>query len=175
MSQNRTLASPLMLLPDLLAKQLNVTAVRADGIVNVAAVVENIGAASASGPFRIDVGVTLGGSRTFFQSFEVPASVTLNPRPVFEQALARGIIIPSPFQTRYTTPPLVVPLVYRDEDPNAIYTAEFIVDEENQIAETNEANNHYTWPGTFWFLSPAAKRRNAPIVVERSLSMAGSL
>lgn len=163
------------LLPDLLARQLNITAVYASGVVNVAAVVENIGYASATGPFRIDVGVTIGGETTYFQSFEVPASVTLSGRPVLEQAFARGIIGSAPvLRTQYTTPAMEVPLLFRDEDPNAIYTAQFIVDEENQIAESNESNNMYTWPGTFWFMSPAAKKAGQRVVIKHPASAASA-
>jgi hypothetical protein len=160
--------------PDLLARQLIVTAVPAAGRVYVAALIENVGMGSVTGPFGIAISVDLmrGGILTsFVQVFEVPATVRLAGRPVFAEAMAHGPANGiSAFQTQYLTPKMDVPLYYRDQDPSATYTAEFLVDSDNQITESNEANNYYAWPGDFWFVSAEARRRSEPFVVERALA-----
>lgn len=159
--------------PDLLAKRMNITGLSATRKVAASAVVENIGAGTARGPFKIAMYIDLhrGGVLTsFVQVFTVPASVILHPRPVFTQALAFGPIDNmNVFQTQYETPKMEVPLYYYDQD-GSYYEAGFLADSDNDVSESNEYNNYYVW-GTqhnrrFWFTSPAAARKKQPIVVQ---------
>jgi hypothetical protein len=155
--------------PDLLAKKMIITAANATKKVSASAVVENIGVAAVSGPFKIAVYVDLhrGGVLTsYVQVFTVPASVTLHARPVFTQALAFGPIGNTAiWQTQYATPKMEVPLYYRDVD-GSYYDGGFLVDSDHDVSESNEYNNYYTWQGNFWFTSPGAFRKKEPIVVQ---------
>jgi hypothetical protein len=157
--------------PDLLAKGMIITAVPSADKVYLSASIQNIGLGRASGPFSIAMYVSLyeNGDLTseIFETFEVPASVTLSGVPVFEYALvAGGATDASTFQTGYVSPKMEVPLYYRDANPSYTYGAGFLVDADNQVTESNESNNYYTWPGDFWFMSPAARRRTKPFVRE---------
>jgi hypothetical protein len=163
-------------LPDLKAVQLNIVATYANDTVNVSALVENVGVGNASGPFDIAVSVNLQSDEeltSYNQLFQVPAGVTLYGRPleVLEPALIRrppvGIINPRP--TSYWTGPMEVPLRFIDVD-NSTYTAEMLVDPYYEVADANRANNAYSWPGTFWFMSLAMKKKKGIFTIQRNVT-----
>ena len=130
--------------------------------------VQNVGLGNASGPFEIDMAITLdrgGVTTSHVQNFEVPASVTLYAKPIFELALARrAVVVTNPFETEYLTDRMEVPLYYRDEDPSTIYTIDYLVDAEYQVPDADRSNNifHAIW----WTTTPGASRRGKPFVVE---------
>jgi len=184
-------------LPDLLAKQMDITADYGTGLVYISCVCENLGPGPAYGPFEIAVAVTitywdegdeLETTLDYFKDFEVPADVTLwgGPRRVFEppwdQAeaeaeaeadVARPPIESGPFQTEYVTGALELPLLFRDTctaDGRCYATysqAQFLVDVCYQVPDYNRTNNAYNWPGDFWFMSREPERRR-PLVIERT-------
>lgn len=155
-------------LPDLRAKGAVVKVDHASRQLWVAALIENIGLGSATGPFEIDLAVTLrrGDSVTSHViNFVVPSTVRLSGTPVLQQALARAPVgNPTAFQTQYVSQQMQLPLHYRDEHPSATYEIEFIVDAEGQITESNESNNHFF--AKWWTTSPAASERSTPFVTE---------
>jgi hypothetical protein len=163
-------------LPDLKAAALNIVATYANDKVNVSALIENVGVGNASGPFYIAVSVNLQTGEelaSYNQLFEVPAGVTLYGRPlaVLEpELIARppvGIINPRP--TSYWTAAMEVPLRFIDVD-GTTYTAEMLVDPYYQVADANRANNSYSWPGNFWFMSLAMKEKKGPFVLKRKVA-----
>jgi hypothetical protein len=178
-------AAAQSLQPDLLAKELLITAYHGLGLVYVSAVCENLGPGAAHGPFSIAVSVDLrnaddGSVRaSYVENFQVPADVILaGGPPVFTQDLARPqaesdvaaalIRVGTPFQTQYVTGRMSVPLFFRDTYPYTVYTAEFLVDPYYEVPDHNRANNMYSWPGTFWFMSLEARERQGPVVIERA-------
>jgi hypothetical protein len=170
-SRNATSAQPW--LPDLRATELLVTA--SYGKVHLAAVVDNIGLGNASGPFTVSVWAAIykgdGSITEIEQDFQVPASVTLHGVPVFEAARVLPGQDISIFNTRYVTPPMDVTEYYVNVEPYAQYEAGFLVDSNFQVSDVRRANNYYTWPGRFWFVSPAARARTRrPVVTEVSAS-----
>jgi hypothetical protein len=159
-------------LPDLLAKEMLVTAAIPAGPVSVRAVVENIGLGSATGPFTIAVWVAIStdsGITEYAQNFDVPASVTLWGKPIFEPAVAAAMIVGGGevpfFKTTYVTPPMEVPLEFVDVEPYAQYTGGFTVDINFQVSELRRDNDTYTWPGKWWYLSEAGLRTTRKPVV----------
>ena len=118
-------------LPDLVAQTVILHVHHDTRQLGVAALVKNIGVGSATGPFEIDLAVTLirgDVTTSFVQVFQVPANVTIFGVPIFttelqqsphsasSQALPPGgpIVTPS---SEYLTQAMQVPLYYRDEDP----------------------------------------------------------
>lgn len=162
-------------LPDLKAVQLNIVATYATDKVNVYALIENVGVGNASGPFDIAVSVNLqtGDEITSYnQLFQVPVGVTLYGRPleVLEPALIRppaGIYNPRP--TSYWTGAMEVPLRFIDVD-GTTYTAEMLVDPYYEVEDANRANNSYSWPGDFWFMSLAMKKKKGPFILKRKVA-----
>jgi hypothetical protein len=167
--------------PDLFAKTVILNVNHATRRLGVAAVIRNIGRGNARGPLKIDFGVTLfrgGGATTFFRTFEVPAGITIFGEPVLAPPEATDI--PGPEATaisgpggvtpsrEYVTERMDVPLHYIDENPSSRYEFEFIVDAEQVVAETSEANNHFK---ISWFTgSPQAVQRDTAFVIESSES-----
>jgi len=76
----------------------------------------------------------------------------------------------SAFNSTYVTPPMEVPLEYVDVDPHAKYTGGFTVDINFQVSEIRRDNDVYTWPGYWWFLSPANVRNKKRVVREITAS-----
>jgi hypothetical protein len=173
---------------DLFAKTMNITADYGAGLVYVTAVCENLGPGDAQGPFIISVEVAFGPNGTetsYFENFEVPASVILHGGPPVavdptrlqaDSAERSGSItsIGGPFQTSYVTGRMAVPLHFRDADPATFYTASFLVDSYYEVPDHDRANNQFTWPGdptaspTFSFMSLAARERRGPFVIART-------
>lgn len=71
---------------------------------------------------------------------------------------------PPIFSQEYITEDMLLPLYYRDESPSAVYEFEFIVDSEQQVAESNEGNNHFfvRW----WTTRPESVRSSRPFEIE---------
>lgn len=159
---------------------MNITADYGTQIVYASGVCENIGRGPASGPFLIQVEMTIesdDGTFTYAKNFQVPADVTLTGPPIFTQVvvpqgesdLARPPIGPGgALQNMFVTGPLEVPLQFVDISPHATYTAGFTVDVYGQVPDSNWANNQYTWPGQFWFMSLEAREREGQFVIERA-------
>jgi hypothetical protein len=168
MSQQHELQEAILYSPDLAEKGVVLTLDHTARTLGVAALIQNVGLGNASGPFEIDMAVTLdrgGFTTSYVNNFEVPVSVTLYAKPIFELALARSaVVVPTPFETEYLTDRMEVPLYYRDEDPSAIYTIDYLVDAEYQVPDTDRPNNifHAIW----WTTTPGASRRGKPFVVE---------
>jgi hypothetical protein len=156
---------------DLVAKTLIITAKPSTGLVYVAAVCENNGPGRANGPFSIGVAVDIDAlGLHYFESFEVPADVSLAPPPRFEAEIALAPGLGSVWQTTYVTRAMEIPLHYRDQD-GSVYNAEFLVDVDFDVSDPDRVNNYWSWPPPgFWFLSPEARQRKGVFVVERSLS-----
>lgn len=158
---------------DLHAKALIVIGRDSIGVVDVAAVCENLGPGRATGPFTIALAVWItdgsGNVTEYYQAFEAP-SLAGGP-PVFEAeiALPPGTGSGSIWQTTYATPFMPVPLRYRDQD-GSVYQAEFLVDAGYVVSDPNRANNVYAWPPPgFWFMSPEARSAKEPVVHARSV------
>jgi hypothetical protein len=155
-------------LPDLRATELLITA--SAGKIHLSAVVDNIGLGTASGPFKVSVWAAIytgdGGITEISQDVEVPQGVTLHGTPVFEAALVNPGTDVSIFTTRYVTSPIEIPLYYVDVAPFAQYTAGFLVDSGFQVSEVRRDNDYYTWPGRFWFVSPAGKQSKKAAVTQ---------
>lgn len=161
-------------LPDLKAVQLNISATYANDMVNVSGLIENIGVADASGPFYIAISVNLstGASLTSYnQLFEVPAGLTLYGThvtlPLIRRPTPPGGIIINPRPTSYQTANMEVPLRFYDVD-GTTYTAEMLVDPYYQVDDPNRTNNAYSWPGSFWFMSLAAKEKKGTFIINRA-------
>jgi hypothetical protein len=173
--------------PDLLAKELYITAEYGVGLVYASAVCENLGPGAAHGPFSIAISVDLRNPdddtvrASYVENFQVPADVTLaGGPPVFTQELVRPqaesdvaaapIHVGTPFQTQYVTGRMAVPLFFLDTPPYTVYTAEFLVDPYFEVPDHNRVNNIYSWSGGkhFWFISQEARERQGPFVIERA-------
>lgn len=165
-------------LPDLKAVGLTITATYANDKVNVSGLAENIGVADASGPFFISIAVNLTTGNlieSFVQNFEVPTGVTLYgthfvgplPGPFIARPPGGGGIV-TPLPSSYQTPNMEVPLRFYDVD-GTTYTAQMLVDPYFQVNDSNRTNNYYTWPGTFWFMSQAAKEKKEPFIIRRTI------
>lgn len=158
-------------LPDLVAQTVILKVNHATRELGVAALIRNIGEGNASGPFRIDLAVTLirnGVTRSIVQVFEVPAGITIFGKPVLAPPEAIAIPGGTTPSSEYVTETMEVPLYYRDETPSCVYEFEFLVDAEQVVAETNEGNNHFfvRW----WTTTPAGTQRDTPFVIEFSVS-----
>jgi hypothetical protein len=166
-------------LPDLLAVGLTIIAHYSNDTITISGLVENIGIADASGPFAIAISVNLytGNELTSYnQLFEVPANVTLYgthvlppfPSPNIRPPLSGGGII-TPQPSSYQTPDMVVPLLFNDMG-GSYYTAQMLVDPYYQVNDPNRANNYYTWPGEFWFMSLSARKKKGPFIIKRTVA-----
>ena len=152
--------------PDLYAANVVLSKNHAKRELGVAALVRNIGQGNASGPFRIDLAVTLFKGEvvtSIVRAFEVPAGVTIFGEMVFTPKIA---FIPDDLaiSSEYVTESITVHLGYIDENPSCRYSFEFIVDSEKQVVETNEANNHFKLE-TF-FMTSKALQRDKPFVTD---------
>ena len=180
-------AAAIFYWPDLQAVGMHITADYAAGQVNVSATTDNIGVGTASGPFIIAVQVSIENDTNlteYAREFEVPSDVIIYGRPLYEQGLtitsasehapsrasASTVVIPPWLHRSYTTGVMSVPLEFVDVN-GAYYTASFLVDPYYQVPDYNRSNNQYTWPGRFFFLSPAgqARARKEPLIIKRSL------
>lgn len=162
--------------PDLLAQTVILHVNHAARQLGVAALIRNIGLGNAYGPFRIDLAATIyrGGTTTsLVQTYEVPANVVIYGQPVATQGSALqaasfapfpGGVIPPFLNHDYVTEDMLIPLYYRDENPSAVYEFEFIADSEQQVAETNEGNNHFF--ARWWTTTPEAIQRQTPFIIE---------
>jgi hypothetical protein len=168
MSQQHESQEAILYSPDLAQKGVVLMVDHTARTLKFAALIQNVGLGNASGPFEIDMAITLsrGGLITsHVHNFEVPASVTLYAKPIFELALARSAVaVSNPFETEYVTDHMEVPLYYRDEDPSTIYTIDYLVDAENQIPDADRSNN--TFHAIWWTTTPGASRRDKPFAVE---------
>jgi hypothetical protein len=155
--------------PDLLAANVVLRKNHAKRELEVAALIRNIGQGNASGPFRIDLAVTLYKGvhkdvTSIVRAFEVPAGVTIFGEMVFTPKLA---FIPDDLaiSSEYVTESITVHLGYLDDNPSYRYSFEFYVDVDKVLAETNEANNTFKLPDTF-FMTPNTLQRDKPFVIE---------
>jgi len=152
--------------PDLYAANVILNKNHATRELGVAALIRNVGQGNASGPFRIDLAVTLiksGVITSFVRAFEVPVGVTIFGEMVLTPG-ATAIPGDIAISSEYVTESMTVPLGYIDENPSCRYSFEFIVDSDKVVAETSEANNHFKLD-TF-FVTPAALQRDTPFVIE---------
>lgn len=153
--------------PDLVAQTVSLIVDHAQRKVRVAAVVRNRGIGNAHGPFEIHLAATLmkgGVTTSFVRVFQVPAGVTIFGEPVLNPGF--GSALPGPGgvpSQEYITERMEIPLFYRDEPGNARYEFEFLVDAEQQMAETNETNNRFIAP--WWTTSPGSFERLEPFVI----------
>ena len=171
--------------PDLWARGMNITADYGTQLVYASGVCENIGRGPASGPFIIQVGITIEndeGTLAYAKNFQVPADLTLTGPPIFTQVVVQPhtesdlarlpIPVSGALQNMYLTGPLEVPLQFVDVPPHATYTAGFTVDVYGQVPDSNWANNQYPGLGpglgTFWFTSPEARERDGTFIIERA-------
>jgi hypothetical protein len=127
--------------PDLVAKTFEIRTNIAERKISVAGVIRNGGDGPATGPFEIVLGVSYVDAElqtiSRVRSFLVPASITIEG-----------------FGTEYTTEAMEnIPLLYRDENFNFVYTLDLLVDSEKQLAESSELNNSLTL--RYWRVSPA--------------------
>jgi hypothetical protein len=134
-------------MPDLVAKTFVIKTNHSDRLLTVAGVIQNVGEAPASGPFDVVLGVsynTREGSHITRQlNIHVPAGVSIEG-----------------FGTPYTTDPMTnIPLLYRDENPQFVYTLEMIVDSTNQISEVSNSNNVISVK--YWAVSTAFVSRGS--------------
>jgi hypothetical protein len=125
--------------PDLLAKTFQIKLNRTARTLDVACVVQNGGDGPARGPFVVTLGVTYtneqGAKITRQLNIQVPAGTTIE---------GHG--------TQYVTEAMQnIPLIYRDQHPQATYLFEMIVDANNQVAEVSESNNYLSQ--TYWAVS----------------------
>jgi hypothetical protein len=167
--------------PDLWAKGMNITAYYETQRVYASGVVENIGLGAAFGPFIIQVAITIDsddGTSEYAQNFLVPEGAIITGQPIFTQVVvqpqAESNLVRPPtaggehLQNTYVTGQMNVPLLFNDIPPHAIYTAGFNVDVYGQVTnDYNWANNIYSRPGHFWFMSLEAQEREGVFVIER--------
>ncbi len=164
--------------PDLAANTVVISVDHIARTVKFAALIQNVGLGTASGPFEIDMAVTLyrgGVTTSYFQTFLVPAGVTLGGRRALAEPdlsvtmhmLDRsGVVVHNPMSNTYLAAPMELPLYYGDENPSARYRIDYLVDAEYQISDPNRVNNIFSQP---WFTStPEAVGRLAPFVAESS-------
>jgi CARDB len=127
--------------PDLVAKTFQIKPNHTTRTMEVACVIQNDGDGPARGPFVVTLGVTFkdekGATVTRQLDIQIPAGTTIE---------GHG--------TQFITRPMVnIPLLYRNEHPDAIYLLEMIVDANNQVAEVSESNNRLSQQ--YWALRPA--------------------
>ena len=166
--------------PDLEARAMNITAYYATDRVYASAVCENVGMASATGPFTIQVEVTIqsdDGTTEYAENFLVPEGVTIHGKPRYTQMMIRSqaeshlvrppVDVSGLLQTTYVTGQMYVPLLFRDIPPHATYTAAFLIDIYGQVTnDYNRVNNVYN-SDVFWFVSLESQQQEGMSVIER--------
>lgn len=142
-------------LPDLVARTFQIRKNHSERTLSVSGVIQNSGEAHASGPFEVVLGVSYYGKEGSYitrqLNIHIPSDVMIE---------GHG--------TLYTTEPMNdIPLIYRDENPLAVYTLELIVDSANQISEVSDSNNFATLK--YWTVSPSFAARGSVQFEQRAM------
>lgn len=116
----------------------------------VAGLILNIGTGAISATFKVALGVTY---RRLNQGDVVVRSTV---EQIF--TISNGV----PFEGGRLTPNMVVPLHYVDEDPQASYDFEMIVDIDGNVSELLSGNNRVIEPNRS-FYSPNALQSILPV------------
>jgi hypothetical protein len=105
----------------------------AEGRIGVTGQIWNVGNSSAGHDFDVAIGVTV-----------VIAGVTRSQEEIFrlDGSLSAGSTV--------ETPESSAPLVYREDDPGAVYQLEMLVDLNFEVSELSRGNDHLG-PFPYWF------------------------
>ena len=136
-------------LPNLVADSFQLRLDDAAKLLWIALLVDNTGKVQCSQNFKVSIGADI---------------VNDNEEVYLEGHVdVQGPIVAG---GQVVTPPVVVPLQYRDQPPHAVYTFYALVDPEYSVAETNKFDN--SLQQRWWALSPGAPRQPGPIVLDFS-------
>ena len=145
----REIVGASLRVPDLEAHTVTIIFHHTERTICVHAVLRNISGVDIKGPFRVAIGITRHvGSSGLISSqeiVEVPASATI----------AKG-------GGWYTTDCSQRELVYRDEDPNAVYDLEVLADVDDVFVEYDDWGNNL-FKTQWWTINPNSK---SPLRIE---------
>jgi hypothetical protein len=145
--RDRNVRGPLY--ADLVARQFVVQVNHTAKTICVAGVIDNIGYASARGPFQVALGITY-----------TPKGVTTSSQSTFT-------IDEVPVGPGFRTPCVTKPLIYRNEDAGAVYRLELLVDLNNDINELSGGNN-FTWADVWWVKPSAIPKLGGMLEIDTS-------
>ena len=134
---------------DLLAKTFKILVNHSERKIYVSGLIRNVGYETVRGPFLVAIGIIVpkaGVTYTIQELIEVPESITIPPGVEYEVGNTS------------------CELLYRDEDNNAVYTFELLVDVNHEIDEDNRGNNHIYM--THWFVSPTVAAQKKPLKLQ---------
>jgi hypothetical protein len=136
-------------LPNLVAAQFQLRLDNTAKLLWIALIVDNTGKVQCSQNFKVSIG----------------ADIVNDNEEVYLQGEVdmQGPIVAG---GQVVTPPVVVPLQYRDLPPHAVYTFYALVDPEYSVAETNRADNYLQQ--RWWTISPQVAQQPTPIVLDLS-------